>query len=220
MATIAVFVALGGTSYAVATGSIDSRELKNNGIRGKDIRNNDVRTRDLRNNDVRTQDVRNGSLLARDFKAGQLPAGPRGPAGQDGTQGRDAGSMLTGSTQSGAIPTQMGGSGALTLPPSGVATFGGSGVQLSPNATVVARDLSVKLQNAPPPNSALRFEFWVNDVVSTLACTVEAGTTSCQDSAHAVTVPPGSDITLFVYNPGTANTVATGARWGWRATSP
>jgi hypothetical protein len=27
MATVAVFVALGGTSYAVATGSIDSREL-------------------------------------------------------------------------------------------------------------------------------------------------------------------------------------------------
>ena len=32
-ATVAIFVALGGTSYAVATGSIDSRELKNNGVR-------------------------------------------------------------------------------------------------------------------------------------------------------------------------------------------
>ena len=74
---LALFVALGGTSYAVATGSIDSREIKNNTIRSKDIRNNQVRS----------QDVRNGSLLNRDFKAGQLPAGTTGPQGPRGVQG-------------------------------------------------------------------------------------------------------------------------------------
>lgn len=83
MATVAVFVALGGTSYAVATGSIDSREIKNN----------TVGTKDLRNNDVRSRDVRDRSLLAQDFKAGQLPAGeagargPQGPKGDTGLQG-------------------------------------------------------------------------------------------------------------------------------------
>jgi len=74
MATIAVFVALGGTSYAIATGSIGSREIKNNS----------VGTKDLRNNGVRGRDVRNGSLLAADFKAGQLPAGERGLQGLPG----------------------------------------------------------------------------------------------------------------------------------------
>ena len=74
---LALFVALGGTSYAVATGSIDSREVKNNSIRSKDLRNNDVRSRD----------VRDGSLLSRDFKAGQLPAGARGLQGLRGPQG-------------------------------------------------------------------------------------------------------------------------------------
>jgi hypothetical protein len=77
MATVAVFVALGGTSYALATGSIDSRELKNNSIRSKDIRNNDVLSKD----------VRNRSLLARDFKVGQLPKGDTGPRGQQGSPG-------------------------------------------------------------------------------------------------------------------------------------
>ena len=48
MATVAVFVALGGTSYAVATGSIGSRELENGGVRGKDIRDRTIRVRDLR----------------------------------------------------------------------------------------------------------------------------------------------------------------------------
>ena len=62
----ALFLTLGGTSYAVASGSIDSREIKNNTVRSKD----------MRNNDIRSSDVRNRSLLARDFKQGQLPGGP------------------------------------------------------------------------------------------------------------------------------------------------
>ena len=68
---LALFVALGGTSYAVATGSINSREIKNGSIRSKDIRDGQVSTRD----------VKNASLLSADFKPGQLPAGPKGPKG-------------------------------------------------------------------------------------------------------------------------------------------
>jgi len=49
MATVAVFVALGGTSYAVATGSFGSRELANNSVRSKDIRDRTIRVRDVRN---------------------------------------------------------------------------------------------------------------------------------------------------------------------------
>ncbi len=68
MSTVAVFVALGGTSYAVATGSIDSREIKNNSVRSKD--------------------VRNATLQAKDFAAGQLPSsGPAGPQGEQGPKG-------------------------------------------------------------------------------------------------------------------------------------
>jgi hypothetical protein len=77
LGAIALFVALGGTSFAVATGSIDGREITNNTVRSEDIRNNDIRS----------NDVRNGSLLARDFKLGQLPAGPQGPKGDTGPQG-------------------------------------------------------------------------------------------------------------------------------------
>jgi hypothetical protein len=64
VAAIALFVSLGGVSYGLASGSIGSREL--------------------RNNSVRSIDVRNGSLLARDFKTGQLPAGPMGEQGPRG----------------------------------------------------------------------------------------------------------------------------------------
>ena len=66
IACIALFVALGGVSYGLATGSIDSREIRDNTIRSKDVRNNSVYTRDIRNNDVRDIDIRNGTIKGRD----------------------------------------------------------------------------------------------------------------------------------------------------------
>ena len=64
---IALFVSLSGVSYGVATGFIDSREIKNNEIRSLDIRNNQIRTRDLRNNEVRGIDIRNSTVQGRDI---------------------------------------------------------------------------------------------------------------------------------------------------------
>jgi len=67
IALIALFVSLSGVSYGVATGSIDSREIKNNEVRSLDIRNNQVRSRDLRNNEVRGIDIRNSTVQSRDI---------------------------------------------------------------------------------------------------------------------------------------------------------
>ncbi len=69
---IALFVSLSGVSYGVATGFIDSRELKNNQVRSVDLRNNDVRTRDLRNNEVRGIDIRNSTVQGRDVALNTL----------------------------------------------------------------------------------------------------------------------------------------------------
>jgi hypothetical protein len=76
MASVAVFVALGGTSYAVATGSIDSREIKNNTVSSKDIRNNGVSTLDLKNNSARGGDVLNDSLTGDDVLESSLGTVP------------------------------------------------------------------------------------------------------------------------------------------------
>jgi hypothetical protein len=66
VALIALFVSLSGVSYGVATGFIDSREIKNNEVRSRDVRNNEIRTRDLRNNEVRGIDIRNSTVQGRD----------------------------------------------------------------------------------------------------------------------------------------------------------
>ena len=74
IACIALFVSLGGVSYGVATGFIDSREIQNNTIRSKDIRNNTLRTFDIRNNEVRGFDIRNSSIQGRDVPSTRSPA--------------------------------------------------------------------------------------------------------------------------------------------------
>ena len=63
---IALFVSLGGVSYGVATGYIDSREIRNNTVRSADLRNNDIRTKDIRNNEIRGLDIRNSTIQGRD----------------------------------------------------------------------------------------------------------------------------------------------------------
>src|SRR5215210_7333795 len=75
MATVAVFVALGGSSYAALT------------ITGKNVKNSSLTGADIKNSSLTTSDVKNRSLLARDFKTGQLPAGPKGDQGPKGDKG-------------------------------------------------------------------------------------------------------------------------------------
>jgi hypothetical protein len=70
VALIALFVALGGSAYAVTRlphGSVGTAQLKNGAVTGAK--------------------VKKGSLLKSNFKAGQLPAGVQGPAGPTGAQG-------------------------------------------------------------------------------------------------------------------------------------
>jgi len=70
IALVALFVALGGTSYAaikLPANSVGSKQIKKNA--------------------VTSPKVKNGSLLKDDFKSGQLPSGPRGSQGTPGPQG-------------------------------------------------------------------------------------------------------------------------------------
>ena len=47
VALVALFVALGGVSYGVAVGFVDSRDIKNNTIRSKDVRNGTIASKDV-----------------------------------------------------------------------------------------------------------------------------------------------------------------------------
>jgi hypothetical protein len=91
VALLALFVALGGSSYAalqIPRGSVGTKQLKNGAVTSPKVKNN--------------------SLLVRDFKASQRsqlrgpqgaqgPQGPQGPQGQVGPASGAAGGALAGS---------------------------------------------------------------------------------------------------------------------------
>jgi Collagen triple helix repeat (20 copies) len=70
IATLALFIALGGTSIAAIT-------LKRGSVKGKHIARNAITS----------PKVRNASLLSEDFAPGQLPRGEQGERGERGEKG-------------------------------------------------------------------------------------------------------------------------------------
>jgi hypothetical protein len=72
VAMVALFLSLGGVSWGVASGTIGTKQIRNNSIRSVDIRNGQVTSRDLRNNDVRGKDIRNNTLTGRDINEASL----------------------------------------------------------------------------------------------------------------------------------------------------
>jgi len=79
-AGLALFVALGGTSYAATS-------LAKNSVGSAQIKSKAVKNSDLGSNAVTSAKVKDGSLLAKDFRAGELPAGQQGPKGDPGLPG-------------------------------------------------------------------------------------------------------------------------------------
>jgi hypothetical protein len=135
IACLALFVSLGGVSYGVATGFIDSREIQNNTIRSKDVRNATLRTDDIRNNEIRGFDVRNSSLQGRDIafntltgadidesRLGKVPAATAADSAAALTTLKTFAPRLV---SEGAAPVALVTHGALTLSAACVQTAGG-----------------------------------------------------------------------------------------------
>jgi hypothetical protein len=137
MATFAAFAALGGTSYAVATGSIDSREIKNNTVRSGDIRNNQVSTGDLRNNSASGTDIRDDTLTGDDVLESALGEVPNANRANTATTATNA--------------DQLGGVAAGGYLQAGVAAGGDlSGAYPAPSIAAAPPPIAV----APNPSSA------------------------------------------------------------------
>ncbi len=93
-ATLALFTALGGTSYAAASlarNSVGPTQIRSNAVGSSEIRRNAVASSEIRDRSVRLGDI---STRARNALRGpQGPAGPTGatgPAGPAGTADRAA----------------------------------------------------------------------------------------------------------------------------------
>ena len=77
VSVIALFIVLGGSSYAALR--VGSRQIVNNSIRTQDIRNSHVTSRDIRNSTIRNEDINPEAALAKGFATIQA-TGTNGPA--------------------------------------------------------------------------------------------------------------------------------------------
>jgi hypothetical protein len=179
LSTFAVFLALGGTSYAAV--AITGRDVQNSSLTGHDVEDGSLTSRDVRNSSLTgrqikhsslgTTDIANGTLLSQDFKAGELPAGPQGSSGGRGDEGPTGPTGPTGAPGADGVDGAAGAAGvgltsgrlndvAVNDPPQhtffgpavGVANAdtNESAVQtLSPNVATTVRDLAVRLTLLP-----------------------------------------------------------------------
>jgi len=121
VASLALLVALGGTSMAAAT------QLAKNSVGTPQLKDAAVSNPKIKNNAVNSAKVANKSLLRSDFAPGQLPAGPIGPQGPAGPTGA-AGAA----GPAGVI-------GAITVRTSSVGVDGGSAENGAYNSARVTR---------------------------------------------------------------------------------
>ena len=137
MATAAMFIALGGTSYAAVK------------ITGAEVRDGTLTGRDVRNGSLSGRDVRNGSLRAADIARGQIPSGPRGPQGVAGPTGGkgDKGDPGPGGRwllidETGSIEQQSGGFTVISKPGINGQPASNPNVYVDTGATLIGKGLS------------------------------------------------------------------------------
>ena len=144
MATAAMFIALGGTSYAAA--KITGAEVRDGTLTGRDVRNDSLSGRDVRNDSLSGRDVRDGSLRAADIAPGQIPTGPRGPQGVAGPKG-DKGDPGPGGRwllidETGTIEQQSGGFRVISKPGINGQPASNPNVYVDTGSTLVGKGLS------------------------------------------------------------------------------
>lgn len=92
VAYLALFVALGGTTWAAAT--IGSNDIKRNAVKSKHIKDDNVKRKDIRDDAVGTAQVANDELTGVDLLESSLGSVPNA----DLLGGRAAGSFIANST--------------------------------------------------------------------------------------------------------------------------
>lgn len=118
-AGLALFIALGGTSYAAGS-------LAANSVGSTQIKASAVKSSELAKNAVTSVKVKDGSLLKSDFKAGELPTqssqvlpgekGAQGPQGEKGDKGEKGETGAKGDTGASGEPGTNGAPGAPGAP--------------------------------------------------------------------------------------------------------
>jgi hypothetical protein len=175
MATVAVFVALGGTSYAALR-----------------IPRRSVGHAQLRANAVTSVNVRNGSLRAADFKSGDLPRGPKGSTGSKGATGGRGPTGATGPV--GPTATAVGGSTAGNPPAGADATLASAAITTKAAGPLLITALGSVTSACAAAPCAADFGIYVDGqpVASTLSHVADSASASFNHIGRTGSLPAGA----------------------------
>ncbi len=211
---LALFAALGGTSYAAVrlpANSVGAKQIKAKAVRASEVKNGTLGLAEL-------------SGRAESALQGQRGLqGPQGVAGAQGPAGSAAGSVIQGNTDETLLTL---GSSEDTFAPSGFTAEGETGagatsIQSTPNATIVISDLFGQVNTAPGPGASrtVRLQAF-NPSRILISCTISGTDTTCNSGSASVTVPPGTQYRASIFTGSVAPAASTGASWAFRATTP
>lgn len=151
-------------------------------------------------------------------KGDQGSIGPQGAPGSPGAPGSAAASIMTARTSA-----SIGQEGYFAA--GGPSTLSGTESEvtvLTPATTTVAEDLAVTDLRSSPDDNTRVYVLRVNGADTALTCSIVAGSHTCTDSVHTVTIPPDSQVAihraLLTGTGGGADGTAVLA--AWRATTP
>ena len=205
---VALFIALGGTSYAaikLPANSVGNRQVKNSAITSGKVRNQTLRPQDF-----------SAGTLRRGARGPEGPAGPPGPAGPGGADGSLTGALPSGKSVrgrwsvSGVNPDGAAGdieSDAfsfgvqLAAAPKRVFVFAASGGADCPG--------TADAPQAAAGNLCIFVEYQIN---------INNGIETIINTTTGVTSRQGAEI--YVQNVGTTPNVGFGARGSWAVTAP
>ena len=220
VSSLCLFILLGGTAYA-------GLSLARGSVKGKHIARNAITS----------TKVKDASLLAQDFAAGELPEGEKGDRGdpgapgadgadgEDGTDGATGSALLTGHATGLPSPPENGLIGTQAAV-SGLSAAGTERQSLSPNRTLIARDMTARVGRDLPEGGEVSITFLVfpaglaGGSSASLGCTVIGGAGTNDRSCTAagpIVVPANSEIVMSIrvsrgIGAGTTNPV--NAYWG------
>jgi hypothetical protein len=214
VAYLALFVALGGTSYAAVklpANSVGAKQIKANAVGASEVKRGAVGLSELSNRAEGT------------LKAQQGPAGPRGTIGPAGPTGSPAGSVIQGSTD--ATLVASGGSEDVFAPSgftkTGTTGAGPTSIQSTPAADVVIRDLYGQVNTAPggAATRIVRLQAF-NPPRILISCTISGNATSCDSGDASVVVPAGTQYRASIFTGNGAAVASVGASWAFRVLTP
>jgi|SRR5215213_2183139 hypothetical protein len=203
VAYLALFVALGGSSYAAV--KVSGNQIVNNTVSSADLRNGGVRSKDIHDHTIKGADVASRTLHAKNFATGELPRGAQGPGGARGPSFGD-GKTVSNVINMACDTDVVVGSEAITLTtPSRIWVFG-QGTFRPDGSTKREFGLRLRLRNAANTTTlAASVEAWDSNTPAGDADTVmqvatggllETGDSEVPRPAHVA--PPGTYVLQLV----------------------